>query len=558
MTDGPGDPSAALWSVLDDAEDVPDRFPSPFDEPGPHPLARRAAEMLQRELDAVGAKLDLPGGGKMFGVLVARSPDGTIVFLRAFSGTLGGHFDVPGFVPPIFDRDARLAIETPGERVVKRLTLRAAAYAASSEVARIRAEAAAVAERHRRELEALRREHATRRKMRRARRLQSEMNADARERMLEELAAESRRDKRERRDLEAAHRDERRGPEAALARTTAKLAAHARLCAMVSRSLMRQIHDTYSVVNARGELRALRSLFPDAEPPSGAGDCAAPKLLAFAYANALTPLALAEFWWGAPPPGGGRVHGNFYPACRDKCDPLLGFMLAGLDVREPHLFTRPDAAALELRVLYEDRWMVVVDKPSGLLSVPARDTGGTRSPGNSDSVEARLRARYGEPGLTLVHRLDLDTSGIVVAARDPVTYKALQEQFRSRSVKKRYIAVVDGVVHERSGRIDLAIRVDLTDRPRQIHDPVHGRSAVTEWQLLAHEPGGSRLAMFPRTGRTHQLRVHASHPLGIGHPIAGDRLYGREGERLKLHAESLELVHPATGETIRFESATPF
>ncbi len=563
MTDGPGDPLAALWTALDDADDVPDVFPSPFDELGPHPLARRAAEVLQRQLDSLPHGCDLSGpglsaGGKMFGVLVARSPAGEVGFLRAFSGTFGGQFDVPGFVPPIFDREARLAIETDGERTVKRLTMRAAAYAGSAEVLRIRSEAAAIAERQRSALVAVGREHTERRKSRSARRLQTGRDDHCRERILEELAAESRRDKRERRTLEAAHLEERRDAEAALARTVTRLAAHARLCAMVSRSLMRQIHDTYRVVSSNGESRALRSLYPNGEPPSGAGDCAAPKLLAFAYAHGLRPLALAEFWFGAPPPGGGRLSGNFYPSCRDKCAPLLPFLLSGLDVSEPRRFARPDAVSLELPVLYEDEWIVVVDKPCGLLSVPARERSSVRTRQAMDSVQWRLRARYGEPGLLLMHRLDLDTSGVLIAARDASTHKALQEQFRCRSVRKRYIAVVEGIVPECSGRIDLPIRVDLADRPRQIHDPVRGRSAVTRWQLLAHESGCSRLAMYPETGRTHQLRVHASHPLGLGRPIVGDRLYGHEGDRLMLHAESLELVHPATGQTIRFESPPPF
>jgi len=297
-------------------------------------------------------------------------------------------------------------------------------------------------------------------------------------------------------------------------------------------------------------------LYAPSEPPGGAGDCAAPKLLAYAYAHGLRPLALAEFWWGAPPPGGGRVSGAFYPACRDKCGPLLPFMLEGLDVAAPRRFEVGRSEGLELRVVFEDEWIVVVEKPCGLLSVPPRGSG------SGDCVLARLRARYGA-GTLLVHRLDLDTSGLLVAARDAGTHAALQRQFLRRTVEKRYAAIVEGEVAGEGGLIDLPMRVDANDRPRQIHDPVHGRHAVTGWKVLGRCDASAgrartRVAFFPRTGRTHQIRVHASHRLGLGTPIVGDRLYGHEGVRLLLHAEALAFTHPATGRRASFESPAPF
>ena len=529
------------------------KFPSPFDETGPHPLAAAAVEELQSELRsgllAGVCDFHAPDNGKMFGVLVVRkSGTGTDFVLRAFSGTIAGRFDVPGFVPPIFDRSERDAFEIDGEKRVKQLNLRAAEYAASDEVARARDELAAVAARHEAESAALRGEHSARRRARRELRGRLEADDTVSRHALDE---ESRRDKREQRALAASHADERRNLDASVRRVERRLAAHERLCAMVSRNLMRRIHDTYRIVNARGETQPLRALYVG-EPPSGAGDCAAPKFLAYACANGLTPVALAEFWWGAPPAGGGRVSGSHYPACREKCRPLLDFMLDGLEVEEPKRYVRPAAEALAIRVLHEDESIVVVDKPCGLLSVPSRD-----EPLANDSVLARLRARYG-PALLLVHRLDMDTSGVLLAARDPGSYRALQRQFSSRTVTKRYVALVEGKPRQSRGVIDLAIRVDVADRPRQIHDPVHGRRAITEWRVLAHEEGRTRLAMFPRTGRTHQLRVHAAHPLGLALPIVGDRLYGHAGERLMLHAESLEFEHPRTGARVKFESVTPF
>ncbi len=341
--------------------------------------------------------------------------------------------------------------------------------------------------------------------------------------------------------------------ERSLARLERRLRAHDRLRRIVCVRLMRRIHDTYLVPNARGEHRPLRALFASPDPLHGAGDCAGPKLLAHAFRNGLRPLALAEFWWGSPPLGGGRVSGAFYPACRRKCGAVLPFMLEGLRVSPPRAFTPPPSEGAQLAVVFEDPWLVVVEKPCGLLSVPARDRSLT------DSVLARLRARYPQAtGPLLVHRLDLDTSGLLVAALDARTHAGLQCQFAGREVRKRYVAWIDGQVRGERGRIDLALRVDLDDRPRQIHDPVHGKRALTEWQVLERRGARTRVALFPLTGRTHQLRVHAAHPLGLGAPIVGDRLYGNPDTRLQLHAEALSFRHPETGVLVSFERPAPF
>jgi tRNA pseudouridine32 synthase/23S rRNA pseudouridine746 synthase len=550
----------SLWTPLPDdcADPAGEFFPNPFDEFDPPPIARRAAEILQAELAAAlsgaglpAGLLDGPQGGKMFGVLVVRVPDGRLGFLRAFSGTLGGRFDVPGYAPPVFDRAARAAVEVDGERTVSALTVRAAGFAQSVEIREARGAVAALLSEQRSELALMREVLDERRAARRSERARLEASGEAGVAALEMLAAQSRRDKAERRRLEAEHADERADVERRLTMVERRLAAHARLHRMVSRRLMKRIHDTYRLANARGEVRGLRELFAPGEPPGGAADCAGPKLLAFAYANGLVPVAMAEFWWGAPPPAGGRVAGAFYPACREKCGPLLPFLLEGLDVAQPRRFVPPPSTGLELRVVFEDDWIVVVDKPAGLLSVPGKGEAG------ADSVAARLKERL--PGVLPVHRLDLDTSGLLVAAKDAATHAALQRQFLRRSVDKRYVALLEGEVRGDEGVIELALRVDVHDRPRQVHDPVHGRSAVTEWKVLARQPDGlTRVELKPRTGRTHQLRAHAAHPQGLGTPIAGDRLYGRGGGRLMLHAETLAFAHPATGQPLRFESPSPF
>jgi tRNA pseudouridine32 synthase/23S rRNA pseudouridine746 synthase len=530
-------------------------FPSPFDELGPHVLARQAAEAMQAEFRAgfiapgiPTAMLDGPEGGKMFGVLVVQRPDGRLGFLRSFSGMLAGRWEVEGFVPPLFDREARDRVEPAGEAVVKALFARAEALRTSEELVSLRTAHEAQEARHTEERAALRARHEEKRRKRHA--LRAELTERA---ALHALDQESRGDKAEWRRLEAAQQEEHRALAPRKARLERRLRALERLRWIVCRSLMKRIHDTYAVPNARGERRPLRALFAPGEPPSGAADCAAPKLLAHAYTHGLRPLALAEFWWGTPPPSGGRASGAFYAACRDKCGPLLPFMLEGLSIAPPRAFSPPAVVAEDLAVVFEDAWLVVVDKPQGLLSIPGKDASVT------DSVLARLRARYPRAtGPLLVHRLDLDTSGLLVAALDPRTHADLQRQFTRREVHKRYVAWVEGLVRGDQGTIDFPMRVDLDDRPRQIHDPVHGKSAVTRWQVLERRGGRTRVAFFPITGRTHQLRVHAAHPLGLGAPIVGDRLYGHPDDRLHLHAESLSFRHPETGQLVSFERPAPF
>jgi tRNA pseudouridine32 synthase / 23S rRNA pseudouridine746 synthase len=324
-----------------------------------------------------------------------------------------------------------------------------------------------------------------------------------------------------------------------------------------SRTLLRQIQDSYRFQSARGDVRSLRALFAPMEPPGGAGDCAAPKLLAHAYRRGLRPLALAELWWGAPSSTGDRHAGVFYAACRGKCLPILTHMLDGLPVDPPPLFGSEAIALSEPVVVYEDAQLLVVDKPSGLLTAPGR------SASLQDSVVTRLRARYPEAtGPLAVHRLDLDTSGLLLVAKDAVTASALQRLFSLRLIDKQYVAWLDGNVTGDQGRITLPLRVDVDDRPRQIHDPVHGKVTDTEWEVVCRADGRSRVRFTPRTGRTHQLRVHAAHPDGLDAPIVGDRLYGRtpprEGERLQLHAERLAFVHPGTSQALVVERPAPF
>ena len=528
--------------------EVPARMPSPFGEP--HPLARFAAMELRRQLDAGLAKqLALDEDGKMFGVLVVEDA-GRIGFLRGFSGMVRGQWQLDGFVPPVFDVDARDAFWPAGE--CELATIGAQIAELDRDIAPLREQLDVLVSRQNAELETMRARHRSNRAQRRdARGSISSAPSDVQPE-LHALDQQSRGDGAERRQLDARHVDERAAIESRLQPLLDKRAALDNDRTTKSRDFLHRIYATYSLANARGERRPLVDLFTDM-PPGGAGDCAAPKLLAYAYRHGLRPIALAEFWCGAPPSTGGRSDGSFYPACRGKCGPILAHMLTGLDVDPAPRFGDGEIDPREPRTVFEDRWLAIVDKPAGLLSVPGRS-------GLADSVQTRLRARYPDAtGPLVVHRLDLDTSGLLLVAKDLETYAALQRQFAERAIDKRYIAWLDGdVTSGEAGTIELPLRVDLDDRPRQIVDEKHGKSAITEWRVLERSAGRTKVELSPKTGRAHQLRVHAAHVRGIGVPIVGDRLYGRAGARLMLHAEAIAFVHPHTHERLVRHSVVPF
>ncbi len=527
-------------------------FSSPFDELGPPPEAVDAARQLQAELEAgllgpeLTASLWRPGGGKMFGVLVAEAADGERHTLRSFSGVLGARWRLPGFVGPLFDEVKWSSLEARGLMTLRKLDARLTEARRGSQASAGAGQLAALRDQHLQQLQALDAELAERQAARADRRARG-----CAPEVLDALAQESRGDKRRRRWLV----DEQARQLAPLARheevQRRRVAWLERLRAVASAALMRRLHDTYAVRDFAGSTRSLRSLYAPAEPPSGAGDCAAPKLLAQAQRLGLKPVALAEFWFGAPAADQARTSGAFSPACMRKCGPLLPFMLQGVSVAAPRRFVPQRVSADAVRVLFEDAWLVVVDKPEGLLSAPGKT--------HDESVLrwAQRTWRSGED-LRLVHRLDLDTSGVLVLAKDAATHRALQHQFLKRSVEKRYVAVLEGLVAEERGRVALAMRVDVDARPKQVVDPMHGKSAVTGWEVLARVEGRTRVALRPLTGRTHQLRVHCAHPLGLACPIVGDRLYGKPAERLLLHAERLAFDHPETGVRVVVESPVPF
>ena len=327
-----------------------------------------------------------------------------------------------------------------------------------------------------------------------------------------------------------------------------------------SQQLQLWLFDQYRFLNAHGERRRLVDVWQDYHcserirkkyplPPGGTGDCCAPKLLQYAYSQGLKPLCMAEFWWGPSPKTEVRQHGQFYPACRGKCKPVLTWMLQGLDVdpNPEEVFGQP---RLDITVVYEDEHLIIVNKPSGLLSVPGRV--------GSYSVATILSQRY--PGCLLAHRLDMGTSGLMVAAKSRDVYRSLQQQFSDHTIRKCYVALLDTSLHpspftiHQKGTISLPLLCDPINRPRQVVDFEHGKEAVTDYEMI----GDRRVRLYPHTGRTHQLRMHCAHPDGLGCPIVGDELYGRPADRLYLHAERLELTHPVTRERMVFEQKADF
>ena len=330
----------------------------------------------------------------------------------------------------------------------------------------------------------------------------------------------------------------------------------------LSQELQTWLFHQYQLLNARGEVKDLVDIWQEYYnrpkllrkyplPPGGTGDCCAPKLLHYAYQQGLKPLCMAEFWWGATTKTELRHHLNYYPACRGKCKPILTWMLQGLDVDpDPELL---GLQQMELPVVYEDEWLVVVDKPSGLLSVPGRI--------GQYSVETIMQQRY--PGSVVAHRLDMGTSGLLIVAKTQEVYHALQEQFVKHQVKKKYLAVLEepNSLNTQSipntpilsqGRISLPLRPDPMNRPRQLVDQEHGKRAVTDYEFLSERV----VALWPQTGRTHQLRIHCAHPDGLGRPIVGDELYGtrQKDQRLMLHAAELWFQHPVTRQSMHITS----
>lgn len=484
----------------------------------------------------------------MFGVLLVRNAAGELGFLAAFSGLLGGSNRQPYFVPPVFDFLDPQGFFKKGEAQLTEMNRQVAALKESEAYLKAHELLTAVSGEAEEELSHMKEE------FRKARLRREERRATATPEELQLLNRESQFQKAELKRREKAWAGRMAECRALVEEQEAALTALKQERKKLSEQLQQQIFRNFTFRNALGEEQNLQQIFCEAgrgEPPAGAGECAAPKLLQYAYLNGMQPLAMGEFWWGDSPRGVLREDGRFYPSCTSKCKPILGFMLQGLEV-EPDPVVREASAHSEVEVIYEDEYLAAVYKPAGMYSVPGKDEA-------VSSVLSWAQNRYPDSDSPLlVHRLDMHTSGLLLIGKTKEAHAALQQMFERHQIRKTYIAVLDGIVPQDEGLIRLPLRPDVEHRPMQMVDPVHGKPAVTRYRVLERSGQTTRIAFFPQTGRTHQLRVHAAHPDGLGCPIRGDQLYGRPSDRLYLHAEQVQLAHPVTGQRLTLKVPVPF
>jgi len=483
--------------------------------------------------------------GKMYGVLLVETPSGEQQVLKAFSGTLNGNSVIEGWVPPIPGRD-EVALEAARTLVVLE-TMKQELITLQQLPQRQQYEALALEFKTR--LQELSRQHSQRKHERQQYRQQFDQTFKGEiAAALEQLDEQSRQDGITRRQLKREQDAALQSLRQVVEQADSRIHQLKQQRKALSRQLQTQMHASYYLTNFVGESLSL-ALLQGGAMPTGTGDCCAPKLLHYAAAHKLKPLAMAEFWWGSSS-ANERKQGEFYGACAERCQPLMGFLLSGLPQ-----FPVVEIQTLPLLILYEDEWLIAVNKPAGLLSVPGRYSD------RQDSVLSRLRCLLPDGiELTAVHRLDQETSGILLLARDRQTCRQLSQQFQQRQVYKVYEAVLAGSVTTEQGVIELPLREDFQNRPRQKADLQRGKPSVTRFQVMATAVDSTRIEFVPITGRTHQLRVHAADPQGLGVPILGDRLYGCStiSSRLYLHARELRFEHPQSGQTLHLQAETPF
>ena len=580
------------------------------------PLAEAASLELQRYIADADLMSTEKGCGKMFGVLVVEYEDeeGALQrgFLAAYSGLLGGRNDWPYFVPPVFDAQQPDGHFKRTEREISAINREIAAIEHDPEYLQSVAQHEQTKKRLQAEVDAFKAEVDA-----------AKVRRDARRKSGEPLSEEEQAEMiRESQFMKAELRRRRKAMEQANSTLhiphSTFLKSLQRKRKQMSDELQRWLFSAYRMLNAKGEERDLIDIFREythAMPPAGAGDCCAPKLLQYAYLHHLRPVCMAEFWWGESPASEIRHHLHYYPACRSKCLPILTHMLKGLDVAPNPLAQKRHTA--EPRVLYADEYIMVVDKPAGMLSVPGKAESvrsefsdsanisveeyfaNLQLPTNSqftieqftigEADNSKLKIQNSK-FLKAAHRLDMDTSGLLVLARTEQAYVELQRQFASRETVKRYEAVLSGVPTQNSKlktqnsstqpsgcleAISLPLIADINDRPRQRVDMEHGKPALTLYNIVEVravdantavayttkkvDKGRTLIHLYPKTGRTHQLRVHCAHPLGLACPILGDPLYGIErADRMYLHAAELTFRHPVTGETMHFLSPSGF
>lgn len=595
---------------------LPEKFTYPFHYT-PHPLCVLAAEEVKEYIASRKEWQEELASGKMFGVLIVQTDNGItnneenqIGYLAAFSGNLAGKNLHPYFVPPVYDLLQPEGFFKIEEEQISAINIRirelenSGSYLDSKEKWKIETEQAkAVLNQAKAELKMAKE----------AREIRRQSSPELSEEEQASLIRESQYQKAEYKRLEKEWKKRLEELETEVRHFDIEIERLKTERKERSAALQRKLFEQFRMLNAQGEVKDLYTIFEQTVqkvPPAGAGECALPKLLQYAYLHQLKPLAMAEFWWGDSPKNEIRHHGYYYPSCKGKCEPILQHMLQGLEVDENPLLN-PVHEEEELEIVFEDEWLLVVNKPAGMLSVPGKVE-------NRDSVYHRLKKKYPEAtGPIIVHRLDMATSGLLLVAKTKEVHQDLQAQFANRSIKKRYVAVLDGTIIKteketkpiaekailiaketvstkktakaertgRTGRIELPLCLNPLDRPRQMVSRKHGKEAITEYQIISESEKNTsesentfnesnridesersinesrkytRIIFYPLTGRTHQLRVHAAHPEGLGCPILGDELYGKKADRLYLHAEYIEFRHPIYGDILCIQKEADF
>lgn len=542
---------------------LPEKFTFPFYYE-PHPLCKLAAKEVQNYLETqndfqhnFGLDTSKEGMviGKMFGVLVVQNQQNEIGYISAVSGKLAEKNNHKKFVPPVYDMLTKDSYFLREEDVLNDINLQINSLESNTEylglLALIKSEkkrAAIDIQEKKAALKAGKIERNSRRN-----KAQIDLSTEEYAIFEEALKKES---------LEAKYffNNVNRYWEHTLSAIQERLSFFTKQIDLLkeerktkSAALQEYLFEQYQFLNAKQEVKNLSQIFAetsDQNIPAGSGECAAPKLLQYAFQHQLKPIAMAEFWWGQSPSKEIRKHQQYYPACQGKCKPILTHMLDGMEMDTNPMLQNP-AIGKELETIYEDEDLIVVYKPEEFLSVPGIHI--------QDSVYTRVKQQVKNiSGPIIVHRLDMSTSGLLVLAKNKKAHQNLQSQFIHKTVQKRYTALLDGIINENKGIISLALRGDLDDRPRQLVCFEHGKQAETKWEVVERKNGKTKIYFYPVTGRTHQLRVHAAHSQGLSTPIVGDDLYGTKSNRLYLHADTLEFTHPTTKQKMSFYKKADF
>ncbi|HCC93057.1 MAG TPA: RNA pseudouridine synthase [Flavobacteriaceae bacterium] len=537
---------------------LPEKFDYPFYYE-PTEIAKQACKEVQEYLENqtdfehnFGLENDLSSTpiGKMFGILVVQNNKGEIGYLAAVSGKLANTNQHKLFVPPVFDMLNKNGFFLEQEERLNEINRILESLENNQNYLQLKEDFLQFEINSKLKIEEGKQLLKSNKKDRKAQRetILSTLSEEEIKFFEEDLVKQSLRDKYEFRILSEKLDAEKQLLLNKINVFETEINSLKEERKTKSNSLQNQLFNQYQFLNKFKQEKGLLEIFSNTvfqQPPAAAGECAAPKLLQYAFQNDLEPICMAEFWWGDSPKSEVRKHGQFYPACTGKCEPILGHMLQGIELNE-NLLLKQNSTVEELEILYQDDDLVVINKPEEFLSVPGIEI--------KDSVYLRIKHQFPlATGPIIVHRLDMSTSGILVLALNKESHKLLQQQFIKRKVHKRYIALLDGNIEDDNGFIDLPLRVDLDDRPRQMVCYEHGKTAQTKYEVIARKDNKTLVYFYPITGRTHQLRMHASHRFGLNAPIIGDDLYGKKANRLHLHAESLEFTHPKTKELMKFQ-----